>query len=87
MGSAYVRRLVPPLITYVRMASWSGSFQLKDTLLVMPSALMPVSVISTTVGAVKLMSRVKFNLALAVLPAVSVSVTTTKYSSSFVGAV
>ena len=48
---------------------------------------LPVSLASATVGVATVLSSVKLMLALAVLPAVSVSVTTTVWSPSAVGAV
>ena len=48
---------------------------------------LPVSLLSATVGVAMVVSSVKLMLALAVLPAVSVSVTTTVWLPSAAGAV
>ena len=77
VGAVYSDRLAPPLRAYVRLASSSGAFKLKDASLVILSAPAPVSVLSTTVGDVSVLSSVKLKLAVSVLPAVSVSLTTT----------
>ena len=48
---------------------------------------LPVSLVSATVGVAMVVSSVKLRLAVAILPAVSVSVTTTVWAPSAVGAV
>ena len=70
------------------MTSAAAALKLSEpSLLILSLPELPVSLLSATVGVATVLSSVKLMLALAVLPAVSVSVTTTVWSPSVVGAV
>src|SRR5207249_5205071 len=72
----------------LRVTSAAAALAVSEASLVILSALLaPVSLLSAIVGVAMVVSSVKVRLALAVLPAVSVSVTTTVWLPSAAGAV
>ncbi len=80
---------MPPSTVKVRVASGSSTLTVSaaSSLVIRSLDELPLSLASATVGCAIVVSSVKVRLALLLLPAVSVSVTTTVWLPSTVGAV
>ncbi len=79
---------MPPFTVKVRVTSAAAVLKVRLASLVMPSLLLlPLSLLNATVGWARVLSRVKVTEAFLLLPAVSVSVTSTVWLPSLVGAV
>src|SRR5207248_2540032 len=77
-GAVYVAEAGPPSMLKLRVTSAAAATAVSAASVVILSAMRgPASLLSAIVGVAMVVSSVKVKLALAVLPAVSVSVTTT----------